>query len=65
MFRYDFLNIWTKVQNISLWAGLWRLTVLPGLEATPPPIEQKSTAIWQKLTAISNFYKIPLFFRYF
>jgi hypothetical protein len=29
--------------------------VLPGLEATSPPIEQKSTAIWQKLTASSYF----------
>jgi hypothetical protein len=39
--------------------------VLPGLEAASPPIEQKSTAIWRKLTAISNFSKIPLLFRYF
>jgi hypothetical protein len=39
--------------------------VLPGLEAASPPIEQKSTAIWLKLTSISNFYKIPLLFRYF
>jgi hypothetical protein len=42
-------------------------SVLPGLEAASPraPIEQKSTAIWRKLTAISNFSKIPLLFRYF
>jgi hypothetical protein len=40
-------------------------SVLPGPEAAPPPIQQKSTAIWQKLTAISNFSKIPLLFRYF
>jgi hypothetical protein len=26
--------------------------VLPGLQAAFPPIEQKSTAIWRKLTAI-------------
>jgi hypothetical protein len=39
--------------------------VLPGLEAAFPPIKQKSTAIWRKLTAISNFSKIPLLFRYF
>jgi hypothetical protein len=39
--------------------------VLPGLEAAFPPIEQKSTAIWRKLTAISNFSEIPLLFRYF
>jgi hypothetical protein len=37
--------------------------VLPGLKAASPPIEQKSTAIWQKITAISNIYKIPLLFR--
>jgi hypothetical protein len=39
--------------------------VLPGLEAASPPIEQKSTAIWLKLTAILNFFKIPLLFCYF
>jgi hypothetical protein len=39
--------------------------VLPGLEAAFPPIEQKPTTIWRKLTAISNFSKIPLLFRYF
>jgi hypothetical protein len=39
--------------------------VLPGLEAASPPIEQKSTAIWQKITAISNFSKISTLFRYF
>jgi hypothetical protein len=41
------------------------LAVLPGLEAAIPAIEQKSIAIWRKTTAISNFYKIPLLFRYF
>jgi hypothetical protein len=30
-----------------------------------PPIEHESTAIWRKITAISNFSKIPLLFRYF
>jgi hypothetical protein len=40
---------------------LTSVTVLPGLQAAFPPIEQKSTAIWRKLTAISNFRK----FRYF
>jgi hypothetical protein len=39
--------------------------VLPGLEAAFPPIEQKSTVIWRKLTAISKFSEIPLLFRYF
>jgi hypothetical protein len=39
--------------------------VLPGVEAAFPPIQQKYTAIWRKLTAISNFSKIPLLFRYF
>jgi hypothetical protein len=39
--------------------------VLPGLEAAFPPIDQKSTAIWRKFTAISNFSEIPLLFRYF
>jgi hypothetical protein len=39
--------------------------VWPGLEAATPPIEEKSAAIWRKLTAISNFSKIPLLFRYF
>jgi hypothetical protein len=39
--------------------------VLPGLEGAFPPIEQKSTAIWRKLTAISNFSEIPLLFRFF
>jgi hypothetical protein len=38
--------------------------VLPGLEAAPL-IEQKTTAIWRKHAAISNFSKIPLLFRYF
>jgi hypothetical protein len=33
--------------------------VLPGSEADSPPIQQKSTAIWQNLTANSNFS--PLF----
>jgi hypothetical protein len=37
--------------------------VLPGPEAASPPIQRKSTAICRKLTAISNFSKIPLFFR--
>jgi hypothetical protein len=39
--------------------------VLPGPEAASPQIEQKTTAIWQKYTAISNLSKIPLLFRYF
>jgi hypothetical protein len=39
--------------------------VLPGPEVASPPIQQISTAIWRKLTAISNFSKIPLLFRYF
>jgi hypothetical protein len=39
--------------------------VLPGLEAAFPQIEQKSAAICRKLTAITNFSKIPLLFRYF
>jgi hypothetical protein len=34
--------------------------VLPGREAASMPIEQNFTAIRQKLTAISNFFKIPL-----
>jgi hypothetical protein len=34
--------------------------VLPGLEVAFPPMEQKSTAIWRKLTAILNLSKIPL-----
>jgi hypothetical protein len=38
--------------------------VLPGLQAAFPPLEEKSTAIWQKFTAISNFSKIPLLLRY-
>jgi hypothetical protein len=38
-------------------------SVLPGPEAaSPPAIQQKYTAIWRKLTAISNFSKIPLLF---
>jgi hypothetical protein len=41
------------------------LAVLPGLEAAFPKIEQKSTAIWRKLTAISNLSTIPLLSRYF
>jgi hypothetical protein len=39
--------------------------VLPVREAASSPTEQKSTAIWPKPTANSNFYKIPLLFRYF
>jgi hypothetical protein len=39
--------------------------VLPGPEAAFPIIDQKTTAIWQKHTAISNLSKIPLCFRYF
>jgi hypothetical protein len=39
--------------------------VLPGLEAAFLPIEHKSSAIWRKLTTISNFSKIPLLFCYF
>jgi hypothetical protein len=40
-------------------------SVLPGLEAAFPPIEQKSITIWRKITVISIFSKIPLLFRYF
>jgi hypothetical protein len=39
--------------------------VLPGLQAASPPLEEKSTAIWRKFTAILSFSKIPLLFRYF
>jgi hypothetical protein len=41
------------------------VAVLPGPEAASPLIEQKTTAIWRKHTAISNLSKIPLFFCYF
>jgi hypothetical protein len=37
----------------------------PGLQAASLPIEEKFTAVWRKHTAISNFSKIPLLFRYF
>jgi hypothetical protein len=40
-------------------------SVLPGPDAASPPTQQKSTAIWRKFAAISNFSKIPLIFRYF
>jgi hypothetical protein len=40
-------------------------TVLPGPDVASPPTQQKSTAIWRKFAAISNFSKIqhtfPLF----
>jgi hypothetical protein len=49
---------------LKLWYG-WSAPVLPGPEAASPPIQQKSAAIWRKLTAISKFSKIPLLFRYF
>jgi hypothetical protein len=39
--------------------------VLPGHDVASPPTQQKSTAIWRKFAAISNFSKIPLIFRYF
>jgi hypothetical protein len=39
--------------------------VLPGPEQAGPPFQQKYTAIWQKLTANSYFFKNPLLFRYF
>jgi hypothetical protein len=39
--------------------------VLPGPDVAFPPTQQKSTAIWRKFAAISNFSKIPLLFRYF
>jgi hypothetical protein len=39
--------------------------VLPGPEAASSLIEQKTTAIWPKYTAISNLSKIPQLFRYF
>jgi hypothetical protein len=39
--------------------------VLPGPDVASPPTQQKSTAIWRKFDAISNFSKIPLLFRYF
>jgi hypothetical protein len=35
--------------------------VLPGPDVASPPTQQKSTAIWRKFAAISNFLK----FRYF
>jgi hypothetical protein len=40
-------------------------TVLPGPDAASPSTRPKSTAIWRKFAAISNFSKIPLIFRYF
>jgi hypothetical protein len=40
-------------------------TVLPGPEAASSLIEQKTTAICRKYTAISNLSKIPLLFCYF
>jgi hypothetical protein len=40
-------------------------SVLPGRTAASPLFEQKSTAIWRQLTAISNFSQIPLLFSYF
>jgi hypothetical protein len=39
--------------------------VLPGSDVASPPTQQKSTTIWRKLAAISNFSKIPLLFRCF
>jgi hypothetical protein len=42
-----------------------RTTVLPGPDVASPPTQQKSTAIWRKFAATSNFPKIPLLFRYF
>jgi hypothetical protein len=39
--------------------------VLPGPEAGSPPIQQQSTAVWRKLTAISHFSKIPLLLVFF
>jgi hypothetical protein len=34
--------------------------VLPGPDVASQPTQQKSTAIWRKFAAISNFYNIPL-----
>jgi hypothetical protein len=51
--------------KIDKLAEYWLWPVLPDLEVAFPPMEQKSTAIWRKLTAISNLSKIPLLFRYY
>jgi hypothetical protein len=37
----------------------------PEEEEALPPVEPKFTAIWRKYSAISDFLKIPLLFRYF
>jgi hypothetical protein len=39
--------------------------VLPGPVSAFALSEQKTTAIWRKHAAISNFSTIPLLFRYF
>jgi hypothetical protein len=54
-----------KVWPIGYYSEYRYSSVLPGLEAASPPIKQKSTAIWRKLTAFSHFTNIPLLFRYF
>jgi hypothetical protein len=50
-------------KNIVIIFVIW-YSVLPGPEEALPPVEPKFTAIWRKYSAISEFFKIPLLFRY-